>query len=483
MSQRRVIVIGAGLGGLQCAYILQRNGFDVTILEQGAQIGGCLQTFKRKGTEFDTGFHYVGGLGQDEVLEWIFKYYDLLDLPWQKLDENCVDKVIIGKDEFCLPSGYDRFVDTLSAQFPSQKDGLKKYVAMLKEIGGGIRSDFGTGASMKYFEQSAYKFLCDCISDPLLRQVLSGASMRLDCNSDTLPLYEFAQINNSFIQSGWRLKGGGSAFVNKIADGFKHMGGKIRTGVRIAEIIDVNGKAIEAVSDKGESFPADLFISDTHPAATIEMLKNSSSVRSIYRKRICNLKNSYGVFTVNAKIKDGALPYLNYNTTIHSAGCDIWHGKGKSYLISYGVPKKGNSATTIDILTKIDWNLVSKWEGTSPMQRGGEYEEMKETVARRCIKAAAKITPALEKAIDHYSTSTSLSYQDYTSTPQGSAFGVTKDWHNPLTTVLSPMTPVKNLLMTGQSLNLHGILGVSMTSLYTCAQILGTGTIKKQFKI
>lgn len=482
MSRRSVIVIGAGLGGLQCAYILQRNGFDVTVLEQGAQIGGCLQTFKRKGIEFDTGFHYVGGLGEGEVLEWVFKYFNLLDLPWKKLDEDCVDRIFIGNDEFRLPSGYDHFVDTLSRQFPSQKKELRKYVQCLKEISGGIKSDFGTGASLDYFSQSAYQFLCDTISDPLLRQVVSGASLRLDCNADTLPLYEFAQINNSFIQSGWRLQGGGSALVGKLADGFKQMGGKILTGVKVVEIIDQDGIALEAVSDKGETFAADFFISDAHPAVTIALLRNSSSLKSIYRKRISSLKNSYGVFTVNAKIKEGALPYLNYNTTLHSADCDIWRSKGKSYLISYGVPSAGEDATTIDILTKIDWNLVSEWEGTDPMRRGKEYEAMKETMARRCFKAAAKAVPSLEKAVDFYTTSTSLSYQDYTSTPHGSAFGVVKDWHTPITTVLSPQTPVRNLLMTGQSLNLHGILGVSMTSLYTCAELVGHDKIKKQFK-
>ena len=31
-----VVVIGSGLGGLTCAFILQKNGYDVTVLEQGA---------------------------------------------------------------------------------------------------------------------------------------------------------------------------------------------------------------------------------------------------------------------------------------------------------------------------------------------------------------------------------------------------------------------------------------------------------------
>jgi all-trans-retinol 13,14-reductase len=40
-------------------------------------------------------------------------------------------------------------------------------------------------------------------------------------------------------------------------------------------------------------------------------------------------------------------------------------------------------------------------------------------------------------------------------------------------TILTPRTPVPNLLLTGQSLNLHGVLGVSVTAFFTCAEILG----------
>ena len=49
-------------------------------------------------------------------------------------------------------------------------------------------------------------------------------------------------------------------------------------------------------------------------------------------------------------------------------------------------------------------------------------------------------------------------------------------------TLLTPRTPIENLLLTGQSLNLHGILGVSMTSLFTTAEIVGMDTVKEDLK-
>ena len=43
--RKRVIVIGSGLGGLSVGVMLARNGYDVTVVEQEAVIGGCLQCF------------------------------------------------------------------------------------------------------------------------------------------------------------------------------------------------------------------------------------------------------------------------------------------------------------------------------------------------------------------------------------------------------------------------------------------------------
>ncbi|WP_302606438.1 NAD(P)-binding protein, partial [uncultured Duncaniella sp.] len=57
-ARKKCVIIGSGLGGLSCGMILSRNGYDITVLEQGAQIGGCLQCFTRNGARFETGMHF-----------------------------------------------------------------------------------------------------------------------------------------------------------------------------------------------------------------------------------------------------------------------------------------------------------------------------------------------------------------------------------------------------------------------------------------
>ena len=65
----RVIVIGAGLGGLATAARLSAQGHQVTVLEQSDDIGGKLGTFRRDGFTFDTG---PSLLTMPQVLEDLF---------------------------------------------------------------------------------------------------------------------------------------------------------------------------------------------------------------------------------------------------------------------------------------------------------------------------------------------------------------------------------------------------------------------------
>ncbi|MGI8697548.1 MAG: NAD(P)-binding protein, partial [Mycobacteriales bacterium] len=51
----RVVVIGAGVGGLAAAARLARLGHSVTVCESAAGIGGKLGSYERDGFRFDTG--------------------------------------------------------------------------------------------------------------------------------------------------------------------------------------------------------------------------------------------------------------------------------------------------------------------------------------------------------------------------------------------------------------------------------------------
>ena len=52
---KKIIVIGAGLGGLSAAISLRQSGYDVQIFERNARIGGKLNLHKEAGYTFDLG--------------------------------------------------------------------------------------------------------------------------------------------------------------------------------------------------------------------------------------------------------------------------------------------------------------------------------------------------------------------------------------------------------------------------------------------
>ena len=479
----RAIIIGSGLGGLECGFILAKHGYEVTVLEQGKHIGGCLQTFHREGFLFDTGFHYVGGLDEGQSLHPLFKFFGLLDLPWKRLDEDCFDEcVFVGdgrQESFPFANGHGNFVKSLSAIFPAEEDGLRRCAAALKDIGDNIFKAFGGDSIGEAFSKSAYGFLCENIHDEKLRKVLSGTSLKMELRQDTLPLYVFAQINNSFIQSAWRLRGGGSQIAEKLASGIVGMGGKVLNKTKVLRICEMDGTAtgVEAESE-GEKLmlEADVIVSDAHPAVTMSLLGESKSIRNIYRNRITHLPDTYGMFTANIALKPGKLKYLNRNIYVNSADCDLWNpndSKTESVLVHFYVPEEGEYATHLDLMSPMAWNMVSEYAPEPRGRRGEKYEALKRRKAEECIALAEQRIPGLRDAIAQVWTSSPLTYLSYTGSPFGSAYGIRKDFSNPMLTVMSPRTPLRNLFMTGQSLNLHGMLGVSMTSVMTCACVPG----------
>ncbi len=484
MEKYDVVIIGGGLGGLECGYILSRKGYHVCILEKNSQLGGCLQTFKRGGVAFDTGFHYVGGLDKGQPLHSLFEYFGLLELPWQRMDDCGFAEVVMKDRSFMLASGYERFVDTLSCHFPRQRQELMNYVAFLEKVEGTIKQKlFSDGSTDEFseslFGRSAYSFLQETISDLLLRNVLAGASMTMDLYKDEIPLYVFAQINNSFIRSSWKLAGGGSLIAEKLADSIRRMGGTIVTRADVTELVEKDGKIISAVYNNGERAEGKYFISNVHPATTLALIPDSKCVRPIYRKRISALPNTPGAFTTHLKCKPGAVPYFNRNIFIYKNG-DPWRcGSApdsevdKVMVHAHTAPERSAFTENIDILAPMLWSDVESWADTTVGKRGNEYLDFKNRKAEECIDLVTTHMPELKGNIENVYTSTPLTYRDYTGTWQGSAYGIRKNYNNVLMTLLTPQTPVENLLLTGQNLNLHGVLGVTMTSFFTCAKLLG----------
>ena len=478
-----VIIVGCGLGGLECGYILARHGRRVLLLEQGAQPGGSLQGYRRQGQIFDTGFHYVGGLDEGQSLHAAFGYLGLLDLPWHRLDADGFDQVAIGDRTFVFVQGYDAFYQRLADDFPAERAALRRYIELLRQTSAQqstVLNPDGTGSGLlpEYMEISAWEYLKENFQDPLLIDVLSGTSLKMELRKESLPLFTFLHGNSSFIESSWRLRGSGALIVDTLSDGIRAMGGEIICNARVQELIEKDGRLTCAVCSNGERYEGSLFISDVHPAQTCQMIKESSRMRPLFRNRIARIENTFGMFTVSLRIRPHRLRYFNYNLYAYRER-DVWtfHQDNRpvsGVLVSCRVPEDGSEYThQVDLLTPMTWKQCQAWDDTSVGRRGEAYNELKESMADECIALAGRFVPELKGQTLKCYASSPLTWRDYILAPEGCAYGMRKDFRNPLQTFLSSHTPVPNLLLTGQNLLLHGVHGVTLTAFHTCAEILG----------
>ncbi len=460
-----VIVIGSGLGGLICARQLAKEGRSVLVLERQTQPGGCLQSYRREDFEFDTGLHYVGGLAEGQPLHEAFQQLGLMRLPWVRLDADGFDRVTIGRQTFPLCEDFDHFASVLSEYFPREKTALKQYANILRHL---PPMEESAGVN-------AYDWLNSQFRDPLLVNVLSATAMKMELRRESLPLFNFAHSMSSYIQSSWRLKGSGNMIVRLLVSDIKSLGGEVVCHAEVSELEEKGGRIVAAKCPNGKNYEARVFVSDVHPQLTFGWLKDSSMLKGIFRRRINGLENTFGMFTTSLLLKSDTLPYFNHNKYVYRKA-NVWTfhediGGVGGVMVSCRVPERGDHARQIDLLTPMPWTLFKHWENTVVGRRGEIYELLKEQMADDCIRLAERVIPGLRDMVQKQYTSTPLTWRDYTLSPCGSAFGVRKDCRYPLTTILSPKTPLPNLFLTGQSLVLHGLEGVTMTAFKTLETI------------
>lgn len=470
-----MIIIGSGLGGLVCAWLLAEAGLSVLVLERHTVAGGCLQSYRRRGTDFDTGLHYVGGLAEGHRLHSVFSRLGLMDLPWQRMNPQGFDLITIGDETFPFAEGYQHFADTLSERFPREREALYKYIQLME------RADhlpLGDPEVQTLCAINAYDYLHETFHDELLINVLAGNALKTELRRESLPLFNFLHASSGFIGGGsWRLKGTGNDIVRVLTEGIEAMGGTIVTGVQVDELVEADGIITAARCSNGETYEATTFVSDIHPQHTFALVKESRKLSRLFRRRIDILENTFGMFTVSLAL-DGTIPYFNHNKYVYKHP-NVWEPPFAApsaavdrVMLSCIGEWTSSSALVIDLLTPVPLSLFQPWADSRHGHRPDGYLQLRDRLADECLAMAESMVPGLVAATTHRYISTPLTWRDYTLTPDGSAFGLRKDCRQPLLTMLSPRTPIPNLLLTGQNLMLHGLEGVTMTALQTCQGIL-----------
>jgi len=136
----------------------------------------------------------------------------------------------------------------------------------------------------------------------------------------------------------------------------------------------------------------------------------------------------------------------------------------------------------VSILSYMKFDEVEKWANTTEGNRGGDYEDWKNEKAEKLLALVFKQFPELIGNIIEYFASSPLTYRDYLGSPNGAIYGINRKSSNPLESVILPKTVVPNLYFTGQNINLHGMLGVTLSSVLTAGEFIGVENLVKSIR-
>lgn len=486
------VIIGSGLGGLTTGLIMAKEGYSVCILEKNAQIGGTLQTFYHDKTKFDTGVHYLGGLEPHQPLYPYFKYLGLMeDLNLQKMDEDGFDLISFPGDpnKYPIAQGYDNFKKQLLHYFPDQEEGLNKYIKKIEVVCNAfslyyLKSQNNFKEEVDMFFEGAKDVIEECISDPKLRAVLSANNVLYAGEGDKAPFYMHALIVNSYIESSYRVMGGGSTISRSLEKQIKNLGGLVVRNAEVSKITVEDLKATNVVLKDGTTIEGQNFISNIHPTQTFNLF-DTSMYRKVFKKRMNELENTTASFVLYVKLAPKSYPYHKSNL-YYLDQKDVWElpdvdkERWGENLSIFSAPCKDDPEFTesLIVIVYMKFEEVKQWEHTFSTItefsiRDQAYQDFKEEKSQIVIKNLEEFIPEIKGNIESYTSSTPLTQRDYMNSPGGSLYGIKKDYKMPMKSFVDTKTKVKNLFLTGQNIGVHGILGVIITATVTCAEFLG----------
>lgn len=489
---KSVIIIGGGLGGLFTGAILSKEGLSVTVIEKNAIIGGGLQSFKRFGEVFDTGMHLVGGMQKDGSVRRICEYLGIWDKVHIKdTDPRNSESVFFSEDRktYHMARGRTHLVESLSEDFPHQRENLRAYVEALYRVADEVDL-FYLRPSPDYmqvhsddFRMPADAFIAKYISDKRLQSVLAYLNPLYGGREGVTPAYIHALISVLYIDGSSRFAGGSVLFAETLRDCIIDNGGTVAAGDAVASVHN-EGKAISGVTTvSGKSFSADYYVCAIHPCSFFSLMDDESILPRPYRERLDTLPNSYSAFTLNVKLRQGTFKFFNFTQFYMSRYDDVWRigdsGSWPHSFLCITPPEiiQGEYASKIIITAPMSWDAASKWSDTKVGNRGEEYERWKNECKEKLLDCMEEVFPRFRDCIDAVNSASPLTIRDFYGVKEGSMYGFSKDCSNLLISQVPVVTKVPNLFLTGQNCNLHGFCGVALTAINTCEAMLGRNHI------
>ncbi|MGV9210642.1 phytoene desaturase family protein [Micromonospora sp. RB23] len=294
----RVVVVGAGLGGLACALHLAGSGRQVTVLERESFPGGRAGRLAVDGYEFDTGptvltmpdliAEALGAVGE-ELRDWL----DLtpLDPAYRAYypDGSTLDvrtdttRMAAEISRVCGPreaDGYLRFVDYARELWRLERaDFIERNLDMPTDLLTGNLLKLLTGGAFRRLQTKINQFF----RDPRTQRIFSFQAMYAGlAPHDALAIYAVIAYLDS-VAGVYFPRGGIHAVSRAMAGAAEKHGVQIRYDTTVTRVETANGRATGVLTADGELVPADVVVLNPDlPVAYRDLLPAAPARRLTY---------------------------------------------------------------------------------------------------------------------------------------------------------------------------------------------------------
>jgi phytoene desaturase len=330
-AARRVVVVGAGPGGLAAAMLLRASGADVTVLERGDRIGGRTASIERDGFTFDVGptfFLYP------EILREIFaacgRSFDA-EVELIRLDPFYRLQFDDGR-QFEATADVDRLVAEVARIDPEDARNVVPYLTanrakfgafkpILQRAFPGLRSVFRADMlrALPHLRPWATvdTDLRRWFRNPDVRLAFSFQSKYLGMSPFKCPsLYTIvAHIEYGF--GVYHPVGGCNAILKTMARIASEMGVEFRLSEPVRELTFQGRRATGAATDQGR-YPADAVVVNGDFAGTVSKIIPDRLRRRWTDARIDAKRYSCSTFMLYLGI-EGSLPHMHHHTIFLSS--------------------------------------------------------------------------------------------------------------------------------------------------------------------
>jgi len=273
---KKVLITGAGLGGLAAALMLAKRGYKVEIIEKNSQAGGRLNQLKADGFTFDTGpsffsMSYIfNEFARDCKIDLPFRYFGLDPLytvnfsrnpktyflykDLKKLAEQFKDTEPDFEEKMkrYLHKSGRLFHDTVDVVIKSNFDSVLHYALSLIKVG---------PAHIPVLFRSFWQQVSRYFSSDDAIQILSLVAFFLGRTPfDTNAVYTLLSYGEFVYDGYFNVEGGMYKIIEGLLDELKKENVRITYNTEIKDFIASDNKIDSLVDGEGKKWAADIFL-------------------------------------------------------------------------------------------------------------------------------------------------------------------------------------------------------------------------------